>query len=204
MDVLVLGGFLGSGKTTLLLEIAELVQRDSPGLVPVAVLENEIGKFGIDDEMIRDKGYAVRTMLSGCACCTLSGDLPVAVKSIIDDFSPSLLVIESTGLSVPGEIKRNLNVALGIEARICTLVDATRWRAMLIPAKTLLKQQLIEADIVCVNKIDCVDDSELDYIDKTLDKFNDSSRRIRISACSELPQDIVSMLMGSASEGGQH
>ena len=194
--VLVLGGFLGSGKTTLLLEIIEHVKRRSDKDVPVAVLENEIGSVGIDDQVLKGKGYAVTNMLSRCACCTLSGDLPRAVRDIQDDLDPDLLVVEATGLAIPQDMKANLRSSLSLDARVCTLVDAFRWRRMLVPLQALLRQQLRGADVICVNKVDLVDQAELGYVFRTLDDLAPSVARVPLSAGTGVPAEAMAAILG--------
>ena len=135
MMVLILGGFLGSGKTTLLLQLIERVRSASDKEVPLAILENEIGSVGIDDALIASAGYQVSTMLSGCACCTLAGELPEAVMGIQRDLDPDLLVIEATGVAVPSVMAENLEKTMGIHPRVCVVVDASRWRRMQVPLK---------------------------------------------------------------------
>lgn len=196
MDVLILGGFLGSGKTTLLLHLIEHVRARSGKDVPVAVLENEIGSVGIDDQVLQGKGYAVTNMLSGCACCTLSGDLPRAVGDIQHDIDPDLLVIEATGLAVPQDMKANLRKSLSLGARVCTVLDAFRWRRMLHPLRTLLQQQLKGADVVCINKTDLVDQAELDFVSQTLDAFGASNVRLLLSAGSGASEEALAKVLG--------
>lgn len=196
MRVLVLGGFLGSGKTTLLLHLAEHAKARSEKEVPVAILENEIGSVGIDDKVLREKGYAVTDMLAGCACCTLSGDLPRAVQGIRDEFDPDLLVVEATGLAIPGDMKANLRASLSLDARICVMLDAFRWRRMLVPLQTLLSQQLREADVVCVNKVDLADREEVEYILQTLGDFNEDAERLLLSAAQGVSEDALAKILG--------
>lgn len=196
MDVLVVGGFLGSGKTTLLLQLIEYAKARSAKQVPVAVLENEIGSVGIDDRVIEGKGYAVTTMLSGCACCTLAGDLVRAVDEIRTDIDPDLLVIEATGLAVPRDMKSNLETTLGIDARLCALVDASRWRRMLAPLQTLLKQQLDAADMICINKTDLVDADELRFVERSVRTFNETACSVTLSATERLSDDALARIVG--------
>ncbi|WP_139652520.1 GTP-binding protein [Raoultibacter phocaeensis] len=196
MKVLIVGGFLGSGKTTLLLHLIEHEKVRSNKEVPVAVLENEIGSIGIDDRVIGGKGYAVTTMLSGCACCTLAGDLVRAVSGIRADIDPDLLVIEATGLAVPCDMKRNLEAQLGVAARICTVVDASRWRRMLVPLQTLLSQQLNDADLICINKIDLVDTEEIHFIESSVRTFNETACTLTLSVTEHVSDDALERIVG--------
>lgn len=196
MDVLILGGFLGSGKTTILLNIIEYLKARSAKDTPVAILENEIGSVGIDDQVLSNKGYAVTNMLSGCACCTLSGDLPIAVESIRLSINPDLLIIESTGLAVPESMKDNISAILSIISRICILVDASRWRRIRTPLSVLLGQQLRVADLICINKIDLVDTDEIQFIKDDIRHINDRAPFIELSAIDSVPDECIRMIVG--------
>ena len=196
MKILILGGFLGSGKTTLLLKLIEGVQQGSNKEMPVAILENEIGSVGIDDDLISAQGYQVSTMLSGCACCTLAGELPEAVMGIERDLDPDLLVIEATGLAVPSVMADTLRKTMGVQARICVLVDASRWRRMQVPLEVILRQQLRGCDVICLNKADLVDEAELAYVGETLNAYDESAPRIVTKAAEGLPAEAVAAILG--------
>ncbi len=196
MNVLILGGFLGSGKTTLLLKLIERVRQRSNKDIPVAILENEIGSVGIDDALIASQGYQVSTMLSGCACCTLAGELPEAVMGIERDLDPELLIIEATGVAVPSVMAENLYKTMGVTAQICAVVDASRWRRMQKPLEVLLRQQLRGCDVICLNKADLVDEDELAYVQETLDVYDNSALRIVTRADDGLSDTAVAAIMG--------
>lgn len=191
-----MGGFLGSGKTTLLLKLIEGIRQRSDKAIPVAVLENEIGSVGIDDALIASRGYQVSTMLSGCACCTLAGELPEAVMGIERDFAPDLLIIEATGVAVPSTMAENLRKATGASPRVCVIVDASRWRRMRVPLEVLLRQQLRACDVVCLNKADLVDEEELAFVERSLDEYEHGAVRIIMSASDELSGEAISLIMG--------
>ncbi len=196
MKVLILGGFLGSGKTTLLLKLIESVRSESGKDMPVAILENEIGSVGIDDALIASQGYQVSTMLSGCACCTLAGELPEAVMGIQRDLDPDLLVIEATGVAVPRVMADNLVKVMGLDPRVCVIVDASRWRRMQVPLDVLLHQQLRACDVICMNKADLVDAEELAYVRASLDGYNMDALRIATSASQELSEEDARSILG--------
>lgn len=104
IPVTILTGFLGSGKTTLLNRI--LTENHGKKL---AVIVNEIGQIGIDNQLIMNVEEEIMEMTNGCLCCTVREDLLVALKQLLDvkaegkmDFDG--LVIETTGLANPGPI----------------------------------------------------------------------------------------------------
>ena len=103
MKVLILGGFLGSGKTSLLLQLAYYITGNALNdkKYQVVILENEVGEEGIDDKLLRGNGYQVENLFSGCACCTLSGELLSTVSKIEKELQPDWLILETTGLAYP-------------------------------------------------------------------------------------------------------
>ncbi len=195
MDIIILGGFLGSGKTTLLLNTVPFMVQESSKEISIAILENEIGAVGIDDKLIERDGYNVSTMLSGCACCTMAGEFPEAVMGIKRDFDPDILIVESTGLAIPRQMRDNLEKTMGVHAKICTLVDASRWRRILVPLQNILRQQLADANIIVINKTDLVDDDEMEFINDSLSDFNCDAKRIVVSASSKIPSEFISALL---------
>ena len=158
MNILILGGFLGSGKTTCLMQLAKYLVRISPAEKEnkVMILENEIGQVGIDDEFLRSGGFRVDNLFSGCACCTVSGEMVTAAIRIRKNYDPQWLVVETTGLAYPGRIQENLVEAMGMKARVVVLVDAKRWPRIRKPMEALLKGQIVNSDAVVINKIDLV------------------------------------------------
>ncbi len=70
------------------------------------ILENEVGEEGIDDKLLRGNGYQVENLFSGCACCTLSGELLSTVSKIEKELQPDWLILETTGLAYPHLIQK--------------------------------------------------------------------------------------------------
>ncbi|MBO4353289.1 MAG: hypothetical protein J5818_07365 [Eggerthellaceae bacterium] len=193
--ILILGGFLGSGKTTLLLKLADYMKQRSQSKIPVAIIENEIGEVGIDDDSATSAGYEVTSIVSGCACCTLKVELISAIRQIADDLSPDLIVVEATGVAIPDDIAANIVRYTGADVAICTLIDASRWRRIHVALQHLLDQQLTSADVVCVNKCDLVGEAELAFIDETLEEFAPTSDILHVSAQAQLaPEDCERIL----------
>ena len=168
MNVLILSGFLGSGKTSTLLPLARyIVERSASDREnKVMILENEVGEIGIDDAFLRGGGLQVDTLFSGCACCTVSGELVTVVERLKRDYAPDWLILETTGVAYPKKIQDSLRRVCGIDARIAVLVDAARWKRLLVPMQGLLTGQLVGSDAVLVNKIDLVEPAALEAVDK--------------------------------------
>lgn len=174
MKVLILGGFLGSGKTTLLLQMASYMVKQSQedSEYKVVILENEVGKEGIDDKLLKGNGFDVENLFNGCACCTLSGELVTAADRIQTRYHPDWLIVETTGLAYPGLIQDNLKNGIGMESRICTVADAARWARLIGPMHSLIAGQIERADVVVMNKSDLVDDQRLQEIEQDIHRMN--------------------------------
>jgi G3E family GTPase len=198
MIAIILGGFLGSGKTTALMQFARyLVGVSDPDRAnKVVILENEVGEIGIDDQLLRGGGFAVNNLFSGCACCTVSGELVTAVSRITREMDPEWLVIETTGIAYPGLMRENLKAALDMDTRVCVLTDAARWRRLRVPMENLLRGQIECADIVLINKSDLSDEETLQGIERDVREFNPDVPITRISALGEVPSEIWRSVTG--------
>ncbi len=196
MNFLIIGGFLGSGKTSLLLQLTAYM-RNKLGIEKTVILENEIGKVGIDDRVLSGTGYNVQGMFAGCVCCTMAGELSLTVKAIEREINPEWIIMEATGMAFPQNVKENLTDALGINARICCLVDGKRWQRLLKPMGHLLPLQLNDADTVLINKIDLIDSDTLDFVCASAAEFcKPSVKLFNVSMNSELDVGIFNSILG--------
>ena len=194
MKFLIVGGFLGSGKTSFILEFARyLVQ--TRGVRKVAVLENEIGEIGVDDQVLRGSGYRVKGMFDGCVCCTMAGELLINVRLIQQDYAPEWIIMEPTGMAFPGSIRRNLQDTLGLRPEIVCLADAQRWQKLLKPLEHLLSLQLKEADLILINKSDLAGPEELDQAESSIRQFNTRAGIARISAAAGIDTAIFDRII---------
>lgn len=198
MKVLILSGFLGSGKTSALLPLAKYIVETSVSESEnkVMILENEVGEIGIDDAFLRGGGFKVDTLFSGCACCTVSGELVSSVDRIKKEFAPDWLVLETTGVAYPKNIQETLKNVCGIDARIAVLVDAARWKRLRIPMENLLSGQIIGSDAVLVNKIDLVDEAVLAAVDEDIRGFEPKANIVHISALSPVAPAVWDGVLG--------
>ena len=192
MIVIILGGFLGSGKTTALMQFARhlVVSSVSAGEYKVVILENEVGQIGIDDQFLRNSGFTVNNLFAGCACCTVSGELVIAVEKIYREMNPEWLIIETTGIAYPGLMRDNMKGALGLDSRICVLTDASRWSRLRLPMENLLQGQIECADLVLINKIDLADEDSLQSMERDISAFQPNVPIIRISALGDISPDV--------------
>jgi len=161
LSTIVLGGYLGAGKTTLLNHLL----RHARGR-RIAVMVNDFGDIGIDADLIESTDGEVMNLSGGCICCSVGSDLVAALMALPQRVPPpDLVLIETSGVALPGSVARGARLAPGIEIdAVVVLVDAEtlRLRANDRHVGDTVMQQLAEADLLVLNKIDLVDKPALD------------------------------------------
>lgn len=151
MKILLTGGFLGSGKTTI---IKEFIQGLTKSDETCAVIENEIGKDGIDDKTLQESGVSITPLFGGCVCCQITGSLINAFNTIAESFHPDWIIVELTGLALLKNLRNSIRQSEFHEVPIytATVVDVSRWKSLIGPLKTIFEGQLEDADLVFLNK----------------------------------------------------
>ena len=194
--VLILSGFLGSGKTTVLMQLIRHLREKHGQDYRIAIIENEIGSASVDSSIIEDAGYSVTEMLSGCVCCTLIGQLVPALQKLAEEMHPDLVILEATGVATPGTMRDNIAKYAGLDVRIATIVDASRWRRIVIALRILLEGQIEPADIVFVNKVDLADEETVEEAERSVREMNADVPLVRVSAASPIDGADLDELMG--------
>lgn len=161
VPVSVITGPLGVGKTTAILDL--LRQR---GDGRWAVLVNEFGRVGIDGAVLAEGGVEVRELPGGCVCCAQGPQLQVALVRILRELRPARLLIEPSGLALPGAIldllrRPGIAEAVAVRATI-TLVDAARFAAGAWRDYDADHAQVDAADVLVGNRADRATAAELD------------------------------------------
>jgi len=155
MRVVLICGFLGSGKTTMLLALAREAV-DVHGM-KVAVIENEAGRTGVDDQYLAHKGLNVRELFGGCVCCTLGPSLLSSLQEIHQQVGPDLLLIEPSGVAGPLVLRDLLRqVEAARDTRVLGMIDAQRYTRLREVMPGVIDQTLEAADLAIINKIDQV------------------------------------------------
>jgi G3E family GTPase len=180
LPVTIITGFLGSGKTTLLNHILTNQQ----GL-KTAVLVNEFGEIGIDNELIiqADDTQNMVELSNGCICCTINNDLVDAVYKVLERQEQiDYLVVETTGLADPLPVALTF---LGTELRdltrldsIVTVVDSENYSLDLFNSEAA-HSQIAYGDIILLNKADLVDEADLDVLEARIRDIKDGARILR-------------------------
>ncbi|MFI8577439.1 CobW family GTP-binding protein [Rossellomorea aquimaris] len=178
-DVYILSGFLGSGKTTLLKDLLQALkdQNKKP-----AVLMNELGSVSIDSDEV-EKDTALRELLDGCICCTISEKLESQLQELLLNENFDVLVIETTGAAHPVEVVDSILSPLfanQFEFRgIVTVVDGLQWRNRgdFSPAVIhLMREQIRHAEYIVANKMDLLTEMEQGTFSYELQQINPNAK----------------------------
>ncbi|MEL7272613.1 MAG: GTP-binding protein [Pseudomonadota bacterium] len=170
--VTVLTGYLGAGKTTLLNRILSADHGQK-----YAVIVNEFGEIGIDNDLIVESDEEIYEMNNGCVCCTVRGDLVRVVQNLLKRKGRfDGILVETTGLADPAPVAQTFFMDDDVRAKarldaVVALVDARHFPQTLKDAPEA-EDQVAFADQVIINKIDLVDEEALAKVEATVRKIN--------------------------------
>jgi G3E family GTPase len=172
IPVTVLTGYLGAGKTTLLNRILS-----EPHGKKYAVIVNEFGEIGIDNDLIVGADEEVFEMNNGCVCCTVRGDLIRIIDGLLRRKGKfDAIIVETTGLADPAPVAQTFFVDETIKAKtaldaVVTVADA-KWLSERLKDAPEAKNQIAFADVILLNKTDLVSAEELDEVEARIRGIN--------------------------------
>ncbi|MGB7256913.1 MAG: GTP-binding protein, partial [Pseudolabrys sp.] len=176
IPVTVLTGYLGAGKTTLLNRILS-----EPHGKKFAVIVNEFGEIGIDNELIVNADEEVFEMNNGCICCTVRGDLVRIIDGLMRRKGKfDAIIVETTGLADPAPVAQTFFVDEQVGAKtkldaVVTVADA-KWLKERLKDAPEAKNQIAFADVILINKTDLVSPEELNEIEARIRAINPYAR----------------------------
>ena len=179
IPVTVLTGYLGAGKTTLLNRILS-----QPHGKKFAVIVNEFGEIGIDNDLVVGADEEVFEMNNGCICCTVRGDLIRIIDGLLrrkGGFDG--IIVETTGLADPAPVAQTFFVDEEVQAKtkldaVVTVADA-KWLSDRLKDAPEAKNQVAFADVILLNKTDLVSGPELDAVEARIRGINPYAKLYR-------------------------
>jgi G3E family GTPase len=176
IPVTVLTGYLGAGKTTLLNRILS-----EPHGKKFAVIVNEFGEIGIDNDLVVNADEEVFEMNNGCICCTVRGDLVRIIDGLMRRKGKfDAIIVETTGLADPAPVAQTffMDEAVGSKTKlnaVVTVADA-KWLTDRLKDAPEAKNQIAFADVILINKTDLVAPDELRELEARIRTLNPYAR----------------------------
>ena len=190
IPVTVLTGYLGAGKTTLLNRILS-----EPHGKKYAVIVNEFGEIGIDNDLVVGADEEVFEMNNGCICCTFRGDLVRILDGLMRRKGKfDAIIVETTGLADPAPVAQTffIDESVGRKTRldaVVTVADA-KWLKDRLKDAPEAKNQIAFADVILINKTDLVSPAELDEVEARIRGINRYAR-LHKTEHAQVPLDEV-------------
>lgn len=203
IPVTVITGFLGSGKTTL---ISKLLLH--PDMNRVAVVINEIGEIGIDNDLVTMSSENISLLANGCICCSVRTDMQETLRDLfarrhsgeIPEFDR--VIIETTGLADPAPVVQTLASDTMLEAQyrldgLVSLVDGFNGSYQIENQAEVVKQIAI-ADLILISKSDLIKSIDLDLLKSQISDINPRAQILLVINGELDPYSLINLGLSSA------
>src|SRR5437660_10114320 len=191
VPVTVLTGYVGAGKTTLLNRV--LSEHHGKNY---AVIVNEFGELGIDNELVVSADEEVFEMNNGCICCTVRGDLIRIIEGLMKRKGRfDAILIETTGLADPAPVAQTFFVDQDVQSAarldaVVTVADA-KWLSDRLKDAPEAKNQIAFAGVIVLNKTDLVSKAELAEVEARIRGINPYAKLHRTERCQVALADVL-------------
>jgi G3E family GTPase len=191
VPVTLITGYLGAGKTTLLNRILS-----EPHGMKFAVIVNEFGEIGIDNDLVVNADEEVFEMNNGCVCCTVRGDLIRILEGLMRRKGRfDAIIVETTGLADPAPVAQTFFVdeAVGAKTRldaVVTVADAM-WLKDRLKDAPEAKNQIAFADVVLINKTDLVSPGDLKDVEMRIRALNPYAKIHKTERCAVALPEVI-------------
>jgi len=187
---LVVGGYLGAGKTTL---VNHLLRH--AGGRRIAVMVNDFGELTIDADLIEGAEGSVLALAGGCVCCSFGSDLLGALQDVLQrQPQPDLILIETSGVALPAAVARSARLLPGLRIEgIVLMLDAetVRQRSADPYVGDLVRQQLLDADLLILNKTELCSSTELTELNDWLATMSTPGTPVVPASQARVPPELV-------------
>jgi len=187
---LIVGGYLGAGKTTLVNHLL----RHADGR-RIAVMVNDFGELTIDADLIEGAEGSVLALAGGCVCCSFGSDLLGALQDVLQrQPPPDLILIETSGVALPAAVARSARLLPGLSIDgIVLMLDAetVRQRSADPYVGDLVRQQLLDADLLILNKTELCSPTQLAELNAWLPTMTTPCTPVVPAKQARVPPELV-------------
>ncbi|MGD8835199.1 MAG: GTP-binding protein [Desulfobacteraceae bacterium] len=193
MRTIIVAGFLGSGKTTFLLRAINYLHSKK---LTFAMIINEFGDLGVDNQLFKQLGEKVWEVLGGCICCTSVSRFQQSLAEIRGIFEPDYLLIEPSGIANPVQVKEGLSSCLKEtdNMRTLALLDSDRIDGILEFIHPLTVETVKMASTVLITKIDIATPGGIEKAELFVDTHNPQAAVVKASLHKPLDNAIMEVL----------
>lgn len=193
----IISGFLGAGKTTLIKKLlAEVFSKSGE---KVAIIENEFGKVGIDGGFLKDSGFEITEINSGCICCSLQGDFVKSLSDVCEQYNPDRIIIEPSGVGKLSDVAEKVKEAENLDINCMTaVIDATKCRIYLKNFEEFYRNQIEFATAIVLSRTAGIAQKKLDETIAIIREINPNASLI-VTPWDELDGSVLLSAMENTS-----